>query len=531
MLGEVLFCERPGALEESFGGRDTIPVFGGEALGISLPFARQRREHVAPFVDLTVARILALRPKIVGFSTMFQQTVPAHALALAVKRAAPEVVTVVGGPNVAEPMGSALLEVAPGFDVGFSGEADEAFPAFCEAILRGEPAGERRVVACEMVRDLDRAAIPDYTDLFEELLDLGPDFADLPRWLHVEASRGCWYGAKHHCTFCGLNGLDMAYRHKSPARILAELDHLARTTGVERLRATDNILPIPYVREVLPRLASRTPKLDLAWEIRANQRPADLDALVAAGVREVQPGIESFSTAVLTRMRKGTTALQNLWMLREGLARGLRVFWNLLVSVPGDTMADYEGQLALFPILEHLPPPAEWGPIGVNRFSPYHEHPEHYGLRDLRPFPVYRRLWGEKARCDALGYFFDAEWDSPWRTDPELRARVDAVCGAWQRRHDEPSPPVLEGLRLSGGGIVVRDTRTVATQALHLLAPEAVRALDAVDRPVPDDRVDGPLRSELERLERNRLVVHYEGRWLSVVVFRRGEAGATTSST
>ena len=44
--------------------------------------------------------------------------------------------------------------------------------------------------------------------------------------LLFETSRGCWWGAKSHCTFCGLNGETMAFRSKSPRRALDELEQL-----------------------------------------------------------------------------------------------------------------------------------------------------------------------------------------------------------------------------------------------------------------------------------------------------------------
>ena len=44
--------------------------------------------------------------------------------------------------------------------------------------------------------------------------------------LALETSRGCWWGQKHHCTFCGLNGEDMQYRSKSGPRAREELDFL-----------------------------------------------------------------------------------------------------------------------------------------------------------------------------------------------------------------------------------------------------------------------------------------------------------------
>ncbi len=39
-----------------------------------------------------------------------------------------------------------------------------------------------------------------------------------------ETSRGCWWGQKKHCTFCGLNPLGMNYRAKSPERAVEIID-------------------------------------------------------------------------------------------------------------------------------------------------------------------------------------------------------------------------------------------------------------------------------------------------------------------
>src|SRR3977135_2135675 len=50
----------------------------------------------------------------------------------------------------------------------------------------------------------------------------GPPLRADPR-LVLESSRGCWWGEKHHCTFCGLNGSFMEFRSKSPDQFVDEL--------------------------------------------------------------------------------------------------------------------------------------------------------------------------------------------------------------------------------------------------------------------------------------------------------------------
>src|SRR3954465_271775 len=40
----------------------------------------------------------------------------------------------------------------------------------------------------------------------------------------IETARGCWWGAKNHCTFCGLNGETMGFRAKSADRVMTEIE-------------------------------------------------------------------------------------------------------------------------------------------------------------------------------------------------------------------------------------------------------------------------------------------------------------------
>ena len=40
--------------------------------------------------------------------------------------------------------------------------------------------------------------------------------------LYLEGSRGCWWGQKHPCSFCGLNGRKNVYRYKSAGRLYEE---------------------------------------------------------------------------------------------------------------------------------------------------------------------------------------------------------------------------------------------------------------------------------------------------------------------
>ena len=63
--------------------------------------------------------------------------------------------------------------------------------------------------------DFAKTGPPDYDDYYAVLAELGQTAQGLDRILLYEGSRGCWWGEKHHCTFCGLNAQSMKFRAKA----------------------------------------------------------------------------------------------------------------------------------------------------------------------------------------------------------------------------------------------------------------------------------------------------------------------------
>ncbi len=89
-------------------------------------------------------------------------------------------------------------------------------------------------------------------------------------WLPYEAGRGCWWGEKHHCTFCGINGQGMVFRQKSPDKVIAEFREITRRHGLPRVCMVDNIMPHRYFQTLVPRLGQEVPALHLFYEQKAN---------------------------------------------------------------------------------------------------------------------------------------------------------------------------------------------------------------------------------------------------------------------
>ena len=107
--------------------------------------------------------------------------------------------------------------------------------------------------------------------------------------LLFETSRGCWWGERAHCTFCGLNGSTMQYRAMAPKGAVERFQQLFdHAPEVTHFKAVDNILPREYLTEVFPKL-SPPRGTSIFYEVKADLKDAELATLAAAGVNVVQP--------------------------------------------------------------------------------------------------------------------------------------------------------------------------------------------------------------------------------------------------
>jgi ribosomal peptide maturation radical SAM protein 1 len=373
-------------------------------------------------------------------------------------------------------MAGGILAMTDAIDHVFSGESEATFRAFVRRVRDGgrpaEPILEGR--PCDRLDDLP---IPDYSDYYDQLAVWLPEVmaeAQLP----FETSRGCWWGEKHHCTFCGLNGGGMASREKSAGRALAELAALLERHPTRRVAAVDNIMPHSYWKTVVPRLADELPGLQLMYEQKANLGFEQVCALARAGIVEIQPGIEALSTGLLALMAKGTTCAQNVALLRFTAALGIRVHWNLLFGFPGDQRAFYDETLALLPLLHHLPPPKHAGPIVLDRFSPYHSFPERYGIRELRPLDGLLDALPLHADADRVAYHFEGRFASATADDPALGRALEDAVAAWRAAYHTARPELAVTGALDGE-LALIDTRGLpgGEPRRRLTRDEAIAAL------------------------------------------------------
>ena len=414
-----------------------------------------RGADVPAYLDALVGAFPWAEADVVGFSSTFQQNTASFALARRLKQRYPHIVTVFGGANFDGEMGPELVRAVDCIDIAVIGEGDETFPRLLGALAAGTdlyavPGIARRLNGHVKVTPptsatvrLDDLPAPDYAEYFQRAEDLGvlPRVGHREVWLPIETARGCWWGAKHHCTFCGLNGTAMSFRSKSPERVLHELASQARRYRSFRFEAVDNIMDTAYLAKLFPVLAENETGYEIFYEVKASLRRDQLKLMAQAGVTHIQPGIESLSSSVLRLMRKGSRAIQNVNLLRWAEYYGMHVEWNLLWGFPGETEQDYTEQAAVIPHLFHLRPPSTVGRIWLERFSPLFTESDNFRLRRT-PERSYRYIYPDHVDLERVAYFFDhdIEDELPDSSYSAIRGATEDWSAAWSAG----LPPVLK---------------------------------------------------------------------------------------
>jgi ribosomal peptide maturation radical SAM protein 1 len=495
------------------------------------------------FINQCAADISEVQPRIVGFTTAFDQTCACLAVAKTIKSWVDPPVVVFGGANCEGGMGRQLLASVDWIDNVCTGEGDEAFPAFVDEVIQGNCAaaipgmpGQRTSSVADppMIRNLNALPAPNYRDYLERVR-ASPLGKSLQPRLLFQSSRGCWWGEKQHCTFCGLNGQGMAYRSKSADAVFEELETLVTTYGVKQLSSVDNILDVRHIAALFPRLRDSGLGVELFYEVKANLRFDQLAVLKAGGVTAIQPGLESLSNQVLRLMKKGCTALQNIQLLRWCKELGMTVAWNILSGFPGESAEAYEAMAALMPLLMHLPAPVACAPIRLDRFSPLFTQCAQLGLSRVRPKPAYYYVFPfGRLELERIAYFFDFDY-SDGRHPEEYTAALHRAVASWWRAALQPDEqqPHLDATWISRDEVVIRDTRDCATkpstryfgmEARVLAACDQARSLSGVARQLGGIATDQAILSCLQDLIDCGHVVEMEGSFLTLAVMRNRSA-------
>ena len=328
------------------------------AFGLRYLFANlgelQPRAVIAEFdinqrpLDIAEA-LLARNPRIIGLGVYIWNVAPTTELVAALKRIRPDVIVILGGPEVSyETEQQTIVQLA---DHVITGEGDLEFARVCREILGRWSVGVH-ASACspdKLKLELQPGAppkiipapLPDFARL-KLPYDFYADADVAHRVLYVEASRGCPFS----CEFC-LSSLDIPVRQVPLPDFLAAMQHLL-DRGATQLKFVDRTfnLHVPTSLAILEFcLANWKPGRFFHFEMVPDRLPEALREVIAKfppGALQFEVGVQTFDEPTAERIsrRQNYAKLEeNFHWLRANT--GVHIHADLIVGLPGETLEQF----------------------------------------------------------------------------------------------------------------------------------------------------------------------------------------------
>lgn len=326
-------------------------------------------------IDL-VAEILSHRPKIVGLGVYIWNVEPTQRLVAELKRVAPEVTVVVGGPEVSYDFDE--QPIVSEADYLVSGEADLVFPKLCQQLLAGEAAEKIQHASPPA---LDQVALP---------YDFYTDEDVAHRVLYVEASRGCPFT----CEFC-LSALEIPVRNVDLDGFLRAMGRLLER-GAKQFKFVDRTfnLNLRISQTILEFFLERyEPGLFLHFEMIPDRLPDALRELIARfppGVLQFEIGVQTFNDQVgdlISRRQDNAKLEDNFHFLRQ--QTGVHLHADLIVGLPGEDVDSFGRGFDRLVALE--PQEIQVGMLKRLRGTPITRHDVEWKMV-YSPYPPYEIL-------------------------------------------------------------------------------------------------------------------------------------------
>ncbi len=384
-IGNIITTSMPDIVLATINARYVHASLGLRCLFANLG-ALQAQARIVEFVsgggiESMLERILALRPRIVGFGVYVWNVDETTRLVAQLRCVAPEVRVVVGGPEVShEPDAQRLCALA---DFVVSGPGELAFAQLCRQLLHGPRPLMKSITGA--TPDLDALASPypyyDARDVRE-------------RFVYVEASRGCPF----KCEFC-LSSLDRTAEPFALEPFLAELDALHRR-GARRFKFVDRTFNLKaatgaaILEFFLQRLAAAPDDPVFAhFELVPDHLPQRLKDVIVRfppGTLQFEIGIQTWNPqvqALIGRRQDDARAQDNLRWLRAHTHAHLHV--DLIAGLPGEDLASFGAGFDRLVALD--PHEIQVGVLKRLRGAPIARHTTSHGLV-FNPDPPYNVL-------------------------------------------------------------------------------------------------------------------------------------------
>ncbi len=483
---------------------------------------------------------------LVGFSICLCQLTASLYAAKWIKSKSADTIVIAGGSTLSNPDCRKYLSVFNHFDAIVSGEGELPLHELVSHLIRHGRTDNTQSLFGLVTRhtpdttesdffqmpNLNNVPTPNYDDYFKTLKTLPQDkrfFATIP----VESTRGCWWQGRPHanqtkgCAFCNLNLQWCGYRQKTTEKVVADIDVLTTRHQTLSVAFMDNVLPPGSTKNLFSKLQRLNKDLKLFSEIRATTKPDELVQMRSAGMREVQVGIEALSTRLLKKMNKGTTAIQNLAVMKQCEALGLQNLSNLMLHFPGSEAADVSETLETIQwarIFRPLKPVTFWLGLG----SPVWQDNKQYAIRSTGNHPHYNVLFPKHITTEVLFPIQTYRGDRMYQR--KLWKPIETILRDWHRYYEDlhtyPQTDPIVFFQDGGTFMIIRQRRrnkdpwqhrlTGTSRKIYLFC-QVIRPIRRIMHEFPEVRED-QLMPFLNMMVDKRLIFEEQGEYLSLAV-------------
>lgn len=457
--------------------------------------------QIDAFLEEYAERILAYHPKIVGVTYSFQQCNAALALLKRMKEKDDSVITVLGGSGATLNAGQALMDTMSQIDYVYTGESDDTFAEASKMMMEGRKqeiyerfpwilrkGGKPQT---HSVADLNQSAFPDYDDFFAALKETGLGAHIYPVLL-IEGSRGCWWGCRHRCRFCGLHGSEavLEYRKKDTHRLVEELEYLSERYQTKNFMFTDCILDRGHIEELPEWLEGK--EYQFFAEVKSNLTKDQMQGLRKAGFVVLQPGIESLQDDLLRLMNKGNRAIRHIELLKNARTAGISLAWNIIQRFPTEKKEWYYEMIDFIPLLTHLGVP-HLNVLQYQRNSVFTVEREKYGVT-VTPCDFYSYLFYDNAAfIEQFAEYFE-------RRDGEAAVYEEDLKNAVLQWRKEADQHHILTYFVQGEFLGICDTRDCASEQKMVLEGLEKEICLLADQVISIDKLQEALQNRFEAL-------------------------------